>query len=212
MTIRFFQPSDLHRGVRRQKGFTLLELLISMTLFLLVIVILGGALGLGFRSISAGGKKIDVIERFRSSFGIVTNQLQSAVPLTYDEDGTKKYYLQGDKTKLQFATSRSIWGREMGCVIVSYRLEPGEEGKLILYALERTIGMEETQEIQLFNDLNSLSFSYFGRDAIEEDGKWTEEWTDNTKYPEQVKVNLSRDHGEAKLLIPLYARIKNKQP
>ena len=129
MIITFFQPSDVAPGSRRQKGFTLLELLISMTLFLFVVVILGGALRLGFRSISAGEKKIDVLERFRSSFGIITNQLQSAVPLTYDEDGAKKYYLKGDAANLQFATSQSIWGREKGCVIVSYRLEPADEGQ-----------------------------------------------------------------------------------
>ena len=207
MIITSFQPSELHRGVR-QKGFTLMELLISMTLFLLVVVILGGALRLGFRSISAGEKRIDVLERFRSSFEIITNQLHSAVPLTYEEDGAKKYYLKGDATNLQFATSQSLWGGEKGCVIVSYRLEPGDEGQRILYASERSAGSEEAQEVKLFDDLKALSFSYFSREAMEEDGKWTEEWPDNTQYPERVRVNLSRDQGEAKLLIPLYARIK----
>jgi prepilin-type N-terminal cleavage/methylation domain-containing protein len=208
MIVTLFQPPDVYRGLKKQRGFTLLELLISMTLFLLVMVILGGALRLGFRSISAGEKRMDVLERFRSSFGIITNQLQSSVPLTYDEDGAKKYYLKGDAANLKFATSQSIWGGERGCVIVSYRLESGDEGKWILYASERSVGMEESQEIKLFDDLKALSFSYFGRDATEEDGKWTEEWSDNTRYPEQVKVNLSRDHGEGKLIVPLYARIK----
>lgn len=207
MTIRFFQSSDLQQGVRRRKGFTLLELLISMALFLLVIVILGGALRLGFRSISASEKKIDVLERFRSSFGIITNQLQSAVPLTYEEDGAKKFYLKGDSTNLQFATSHSIRGEEKGWIVVSYRLETGDNGKLILYASEQSFVMEDAHEVKLFDDLKALSFSYFGREAMEEDGKWTEEWSDNTKYPEQLKVSLSRDHGEATLFIPLYARI-----
>jgi len=198
-------------GVGREKGFTLLELLISMTLFLLVIVILGGALRLGFRSIGASEKRIDTLERFRSSYGIVMTQLQSSAPLTYDdEDGAKKFYLKGDATHLQFASNQSIWGGEAGCVIVSYRLEPGNENRLILYASERSVDREEVQEIKLFDDLKTLSFSYFGREATEEDGKWTDEWADNTKYPEQIKVTLSRDSGEGKLLIPLYARMKKK--
>jgi prepilin-type N-terminal cleavage/methylation domain-containing protein len=208
MSIRTIQP-DVHRRIQRGKGFTLLELLISMTLFLLVIVILGGALRLGFRSISAGEKRMDVLERFRTSYGIVMAQLQSSAPLTYDdEDGTKKFYLKGDATHLQFATNQSIWGGEKGWVIVVYRLEAGNEGNLILYASERSVDREEVQEIKLFDDLKTLSFSYFGRDATEEDVKWSEEWSDDTRYPEQIKVNLSRDSGEEKLLIPLYARIK----
>jgi prepilin-type N-terminal cleavage/methylation domain-containing protein len=197
--------------IQKEKGFTLLELLISMTLFLLVIVILGSALRLGFRSIGAGERRIDTLERYRSSYRIVMTQLQSSAPLTYDdEDGAKKFYLKGDATHLQFATNQSIWGGEAGCVIVSYRLETGNEGKSILYASERSINREEAQEIKLFDDLKSLSFSYFGRDATEEEGKWSEEWSDNTKYPEQIKVNLSRDSGEGKLLIPLYARMKKR--
>jgi prepilin-type N-terminal cleavage/methylation domain-containing protein len=197
--------------IQKEKGFTLLELLISMTLFLLVIVILGSALRLGFRSIGAGERRIDTLERYRSSYRIVMTQLQSSAPLTYDdEDGAKKFYLKGDATHLQFATNQSIWGGEMGCVIVSYRLETGNEGKSILYASERSINREEAQEIKLFDDLKSLSFSYFGREATEEEGKWSEEWSDNTKYPEQIKVNLSRDSGEGKLLIPLYARMKKR--
>jgi prepilin-type N-terminal cleavage/methylation domain-containing protein len=197
--------------IQKEKGFTLLELLISMTLFLLVIVILGSALRLGFRSIGAGERRIDTLERYRSSYRIVMTQLQSSAPLTYDdEDGAKKFYLKGDATHLQFATNQSIWGGEMGCVIVSYRLETGNEGKSILYASERSVNREEAQEIKLFDDLKSLSFSYFGREATEEEGKWSEEWSDNTKYPEQIKVNLSRDSGEGKLLIPLYARMKKR--
>jgi prepilin-type N-terminal cleavage/methylation domain-containing protein len=210
MITRLIQP-NVPTAIQREKGFTLLELLISMTLFLLVIVIVGGALRLGFRSISAGERRIDTLERFRSSYGIVMNQLQSSAPLTYDdEDGAKKFYLKGDATRLQFASNQSIWGGDKGCVIVSYRLEPGNENRLILYASERSIDREEVQEIKLFDDLKTLSFSYFSRETTEEDGKWTEEWSDNTKYPEQIKVSLSRENGEGKLLIPLYARMKKK--
>lgn len=201
--------AGIHRRIQKEQGFTLLELLISMTLFLLVIVILGGALRLGFRSISAGEKRMDVLERSRTSYGIVMAQLQSSAPLTYDdEDGAKKFYLKGDAAHLQFATNQSIWGGEKGCVIVAYRLETGTEGQSVLYASERPVDREEVQEIKLFDDLKTLSFSYFGRDATEEEGKWTEEWSDSTRYPEQIKVSLSRGGGEEKLLVPLYARIK----
>ncbi|MEW6332824.1 MAG: prepilin-type N-terminal cleavage/methylation domain-containing protein [Thermodesulfobacteriota bacterium] len=201
--------AGIHRQAPRENGFTLLELLISMTLFLLVIVILGGALRLGFRSISAAERKMDVLERYRTSRSIVMAQLQSSAPLTYDDqDGARKLYLKGDAANLQFATNQSIWGGERGCVIVSYRLETGSDGTLILYASERSAGREEVQETRLFDDLKTLSFSYFGREVTDEEGKWSDEWSDNTRYPEQIKVSLSRDGGAGELRVPLSARMK----
>ena len=195
-------------GRKQQRGFTLLELLISITLLTLIVVILGGAMRIGFRAIDAGEKRMDALERFRTSFGILTAQLQSAAPLTYEEDGEKRHYLKGDGKSLQFATNRSIWGEDRGCVIVSYRLEAGEGGRLALYASERPVGMEGAQEVRLFDDLKSLTFAYFAREAAEEKGEWTEEWSDDTRYPEQVQVRFARGGGETKILVPLYARAK----
>jgi general secretion pathway protein J len=205
---RSFRISGLRRGAGEQRGFTLLELLISISLLALIVVILGGAMSIGFRSIDAGERKMDALERYRTSFGILTAQLQSAAPLTFEEDGEKRYYLKGNGQSLRFATNRSIWGEDRGCVVVSYRLEAGEAGRLAIYASERPVGMEGAQEVRLFDDLKSLSFSYFAREAAEEKGEWTEEWSDDTRYPEQVRVQFTRGGGEAKILVPLYARAK----
>jgi general secretion pathway protein J len=190
-------------------GFTLLELLISMTLLLLIVVILGGAFRLGFRSLDAGEKRIEAIERFRTSVGIITDQLQSAVPLTYDEDGTKNSYFKGNAETLRFASGYSIWGENQGTVIVSYRLEYGDDGRWALYAAERGIGigMEEIREIKLFDKVKRFSFSYFGKDVAEEKGRWKTEWTDDTTTPEQVQITFERDQREETLLVSLYARI-----
>jgi len=192
----------------KERGFTLLELLISIGLLALIVVILGGAMRIGFRAIDAGERRMDALDRYRTSFGILTAQLQSAAPLTYDEEGEKRYYLKGDDRSLRFATNRSIWGEDRGCVIVSYRLEAGEGGRLSLYASERPVGMEGTREVLLFDDLKSLSFAYYAREAAEEKGEWTEDWSDDTRYPEQVKVRFIRGGGEAEILVPLYARAK----
>lgn len=201
------QSPTLERIPQRVGGFTLLELLISMTLLLLIVVILGGAFRLGFRSLDAGEKRIEAIERFRTSVGIITAQLQSAVPLTYDEDGTKKSYFKGKAETLQFASGYSIWGENKGTVIVSYRLESGDDGRWALFAAERGIGIEEIQEVKLFDKVKHFSFSYFGKDVAEEKGRWKTEWTDDTTTPEQVQITFERDQREEKLLVSLYARI-----
>jgi len=195
---------------QRAEGFTLLELLISMSLLLLIVVILGGAYRLGFRSLEAGEKKIEAHERFRTSVAILTAQLQSAVPLTYDEDGTKKSYFKGSAETLRFASGYSVWGENRGTIVVSYRLESGDDGRWALYVAEQGIGMEETREVKLFDKMRQFSFSYFGRGVAEEKGRWWTEWTDDTTAPEQVQIAFRRDQQEETFRVPLYARIATR--
>ena len=181
-----------------------------MTLLLLVVVILGGAYRLGFRSLDAGERRIEAHERFRTSVAILTAQLQSAVPLTYDEDGTKKSYFKGNAETLRFASGHSIWGENPETVIVSYRLELGGEGRSALHAEEQGIGMEEIREeirkAALFDRMSQISFAYYGKGVAEEKGDWKTEWTDDTSIPEQVRITFRRDRQEETILVPLYAR------
>jgi general secretion pathway protein J len=185
----------------------LLELLISMTLLLMIVVILGGAFRLSFRSLGAGEKRIEALERFRTSLGIITAQLQSSIPLTYNEDGTKKSYFKGTAETLRFASGYSIWGENQGTVIVSYRREPGDGGRWALYAAEKGVSIEDIQEVKLLDNLKGVSFSYFGKEVAEEDGRWRTEWTNDTTAPEQVQITYQRDQKEEKVLVPLFARI-----
>ncbi len=201
-------PGSPERAAPRgpQGGFTLLELLISMALLLVLAVVVGGAFRLGFRSIDAGEGRLDALERCRASVGILTAQLQSALPLSFEEDGTRKSCFKGDDKTLRFATSCSLWGENRGAVVVSYRLEPGAGGRWVLYAAERGMDRETVQEAMLFDDLKEWTISYFGREAAEERGRWKTEWTDESRLPDRVQIAFTRDRQEGRLCIPLYAR------
>ncbi len=75
------------------RGFTLLELLISLSLLALIVVIMMGAMRISSRSVTVAERKMDAQERFRTVLAVMDAQIQSHVPLTYEEDGNKKYYL-----------------------------------------------------------------------------------------------------------------------
>jgi prepilin-type N-terminal cleavage/methylation domain-containing protein len=74
-------------SLRSRLGFTLLELMISISMLVIIIVIIGGAMSLAFRSISAGEKKIEALERLRTSLSVINAQIQSGTPLMYSDQG-----------------------------------------------------------------------------------------------------------------------------
>ena len=74
--------------LRSRLGFTLLELMISISMLVIIVVIISGAMRLASRSIAAGEKKVETLERLRTSLSIINAQIQSATPLMYSEQGT----------------------------------------------------------------------------------------------------------------------------
>ncbi len=193
-----------------EQGFTLLELLISIVMFGVIIVILGGALRLGFRSVDSGEKKIESLERMRASFSIIDSQIQSQISLMNvtalrnDTEGIS--YFLGEKDSLQFPTNYSIWGGQKGYVIVSYTVITEGSEKPALYAAENIVGVEGSRETKLFEGFDAIYFEYYYNDFTEEGGRWVEQWTDDFTIPEKIKVHLVSGEKDLSVIIPV--RIK----
>jgi len=190
----------------KDDGLTLLELIISIAIVGIIVLIIGGAMQLGFRSVESGEKKIEALERMRSSLTVIDSQVQSEIPLTYDDEGERKYYFIGDRGFLQFATNYSIWGMGQGYSIAIYTVETGENGKQVLYATENTVGLENTRAVRLFDAFDSIFFEFFYKEPTEEEGTWVEEWTDEFNFPEKIKVHLVEGMKDFSMIIPLRAR------
>jgi len=189
------------------RGFTLLELLISIAILGVIILIVGGALRLGARSVESGERKIEYLERIRASLNIIDSQIQSEVPITYDEDGAKKYYFKGGIDSMQFSTNYSIWSGQRGYVIVTYRVESASHGNgQVLYASEGNIGTNENRETKLLEAFDRIYFEYFYRDPTEQQGRWIEQWTDTTKLPEKIRLHLVKGGRDFPLIIPMRSR------
>lgn len=191
------------RSINSRSGFTLLELLISLVMIGAIALIVTGAMRLGLRTVSAGEKKIDYLERTRASYSIVDSQIQSQVPLSYEENGEKKYYFQGDKESLQLLTNYSIWGGQKGYVLVGYRVESDGTGKQFLSVSEKILGMNNSRDAKLFSAVDKIHFEYFFKDPTEEKGRWVDTWTDTATIPDKLKLHLRYGEQDLSMIIPM---------
>jgi prepilin-type N-terminal cleavage/methylation domain-containing protein len=186
-----------------EAGFTLLELLISITLLVVIIAITMGAMRMGSRSVTSGERKMDAQERFRTVFFLLDAQIQSQVPLTYEEeDGKKKYYFSGDEKNLRFSTNYSIWSGQRGYVIVDYTVKADDTGKEVLYAGEQVPGIEGRRDIRLI-EATGISFEYFHKELTEEQGKWVGMLSGESFIPEKVRVHIVEGTKKLSLVYPV---------
>jgi prepilin-type N-terminal cleavage/methylation domain-containing protein len=186
-------------------GYTLLELLISISILVVIAAVIGSAIRLGYRSVNAGEKKIGSLERLRASLNIVDAQLQSQVPLAFDGEDGRSFYFRGDGKTLQFSTNYSLWDGRRGYTIAAYRIEPDDSGKQVMYVKENVIGSSVIREAKLFDDLDEIYFDYFDKSSSE-NNKWVEQWTKGNDIPEKIRINIVKGSNSFSLIIPLRAR------
>ena len=199
-------PSFIHN----RKGFSLLELTISITLIGMIVMILFGAMRLSSRSVESGERRIGSLERVRSSFNIIDSQIQSYIPLKYEEDGNTKNYFKGEREFIQFATNYSIWGGQRGYVVATYRVESDNSGKQFISVSENVIGTTQNRATSLFTAYDRIYFEFFYKEFTEEQGQWYDRVPDDPLepiVPEKVRLSLIDGYKTLSLIIPLRATL-----
>jgi len=188
------------------RGFTLLELLISITMLALITGIMGWTLNMAHRTLDKGEKKIHYLERTKVSFSLMESQIMSLFPYQYDDEGEKKLFFTGSKDKLMFASNYSLWRGTSGNTFVTYDIQTNEKGKQFLKITEQIIGLEAKSEAVLFDDCTGINFEYFLKNAFEE-GKWVDQWpADEKGLPEKIKINIA--YGTKKIALMVNSLVK----
>ena len=189
-----------------KRGFTLLELLISITMLALVIGIISGALSLASQSMNRGAAKIDNLERLKTSFSLVESQIQSLFVSQYADQGEMKNLFSGQKDRLLFSSNYSIWGGIKGNTAVEYAVGVDDRGKQYLHVTENTVGLETKRATVLFAGYDKIFFEYLLTD-INGDVKWVDEWPkEQTGIPEKININLVSGASSMSLIVHIYVK------
>jgi len=183
------------------RGFTLLELLISITMLAVIAGIMGWSLNMAHKTLDKGEKKIQNLERIKASFSTVESQILSLLPYQIDDEGQKKHYFAGSKEKLMFASNYSLWRGTKGNAFVAYEIKTNEKGNQYLEITEQVIGLQTRDESVLFDDCSGIHFEYYLKNAFEE-GKWVEAWPQEEKgLPSKVKINIAYNKKNIALIV-----------
>jgi len=179
--------------------------MISIAIIGVMVFILMAVLRLGFRSVEAGERKVESLERIKASLTMIEAQVQSEIPLTFDQDGEKQFYFKGQPDSLEFSTNYSIWEGERGYVVVSYQVMDDDKGQKTLKALENRVLLENRKEIILLKSFDEMSFEYYYQDPTMEEGQWIKEWSESGFLPKKIRLHLVKEGKDLSLLLPLKA-------
>jgi general secretion pathway protein J len=187
-------------------GFTLLEVIVTLTILSFILLMVSGTFRLGLSSWERGDAIKEDYQKIRMISQLVSRQLKSLVPYKIKTEKAEGNYLafEGKAHSLRFVSALPIKAkRPEGFVYVVYQFkDDGEKkGRLVLYeqrALNRDFfedDLKEDSAVTLFGGISQVRFEYY-READKEKNRteeWVEEWNakEEKELPRALRMTVT---------------------
>jgi general secretion pathway protein J len=175
-------------------GFTILELLVSLTLLALIVAAVPGIVRMAGKSVQVAGG----LTRAHADIPALTaigDKLSQARPLmAIADDGSRRIQFWGTEESVRFIAP-GVLGESGGLITYELGLAQSRAGPPIL-ALTRTLMIDsETDGGPSHDDIRTpmpmtrrLSFRYFGSQASDEAAGWSDRWDSVDAIPQLVEI------------------------
>lgn len=194
-------------STRVQRGFTLLELTIALTLLALMSAVLFGALRLAGRSTDSGEARAEASASMRLTQNFLRTNLEAQHPLRMRKILEWPLVFRGSRNELRYASD--LPPRVAGGGIWYYRLFVRSEDARSPLTLERMVPDLAAEALPEFtnadrsvlaDDIREVTFAYYGRDAdaaINAEPTWRDRWDDTQQLPLVIRIDVTPRHGAA---------------
>ena len=193
---------DQHRPERRtQRGFTLLELLISITLLGMILVLLFGGLRLGVRSWDAVQQQVDNLNTVRSVESFLRREMTQIQAHRWKTGTGQRLAFLGERSKVNFVAQLPARIGGGGLYAISLEIEHSAKGKRLVWRhfplsplVQDFAALSEAQEIVLagaeLNAVDDIWLTYFGRANDAATPTWLDRWESDARLPMLIKVQV----------------------
>ena len=216
--VKFFQ---LHS----RPGFTLVEVVVTLTVLGFILLIIFGAFRLGISAWDRGESTKEEYQRIRILSQLISCQIKSIVPYKIQTKKAEGDYLafEGKTQSIKFVSALPMKAKQPeGFTYAIYAFKDNGKGggRLMLYeqrVLNRDFFEEEPKEktgLILFDGLSKVSFEYYQEEDPAKDQKeeWLKEWSAKEKkeLPKSLRMTIHLKEGNGKessltLILPISA-------
>lgn len=196
--------------LKNNRGFTLLELLIAITLSILILVVLGAAMRLGYKAQEKGTERGEVTQKVRILEDRIAWLIRGAYPFYLNKTDEKKIFFDGKSDRAGFVTS-SIDAHGKGPEDLAglkwvsiFADSDGLKIREKIFFLEDVFDDSKGKVYLLDPEVRKIEFEFFEIKEDEKEGTWVSEWDprDKETIPLAVKVKMTLERNGQKIEIP----------
>jgi len=178
-------------------GFTLVELLLALTLMSMLLALAYGGLRASTRATDKGQAILADSGRIRMAHQFVRKQLNQMAPLVFAEsaDQQERTVFEGGARKIRYVAPMPGYLGFGGPQVQELAVVSGDDGYELVLSHALLQGFEEQnlyfrEPIVLLTHIEFGEFSFLGRDETGELSGWATQWSDPGHLPEAVSLDI----------------------
>lgn len=179
------------------RGFSLVELLLAMTLLSMLLALAYGGLRASTQATEKGQDILDDSNRIRMAHQFVRRQLTQLLPLAFEEDADSQVrsVFRGEGRRIRYVAQMPGYLGYGGPQVQELEFVQGDEHLELVLSHALLQGFEESylydrEPVLLLDKVQSAEFQFLGRDENGELGNWANNWDDEANLPAAVALQI----------------------
>ena len=190
-------------------GFTLLEMLIGLTLLGVLLILIYSALNIGLRAWDTGDQRASEASHQRIVQSFLRRELAQVFPIRWRGIAESRIAFEGSNKDIKFVTALNLGasvkegGLQWGHLYLADDTTADGKRRQSLFLKRASFdlhakdwsGLDEAKPTRLIEGVKEIGISYFGAENDTTDAKWADEWNLPQRVPLLVKISLKTDLG-----------------
>ena len=189
-----------------QRGFTLLEIIVVMTMLSLIMVMIYGGIQTSRKISEKGLKRINASNEIRVVSELIRRQVSRILPMAFKEDDGEFVIFEGDDRHIMYVSPMPGYLGNGGPHVQLIEIVNAKGGKILQFShwllsdsLEEDSFEDSDQEpVVLLENIRDAEFSFVKLDEEGELGDWENSWEEPETTP--LMVRLEVDMGDNALM------------
>ena len=192
--------------MRRAAGFTLIEVMLAISLVALIMAMAYGGFRASIRATTSGEQLIEETNRLRVTHQFVRTQLSQARSLIIEQDEddieAPQIRFEGEGQRVRFVAPMPGYLSYGGPYVQQFSLERGRDGIDLVFHFALLNGylpgdIEDSDGVLLLEGLRDGGFFFLDLDEEDQEPFWADFWEDPERLPLAVGLNIdmNRDNG-----------------